>query len=199
MWLPNVCGPGCGIERKNLRLYGYGVKGFTLSLMETALELTDGAIDGRGMKQILAWSREMLSHPVEPLPHVRDALIALEDEFQLVLITKGDLFDQERKFAESGLADYFTGVEVVSEKTAASYQQIFERYGQGAERAVMVGNSMKSDVLPMLDAGGWAVHVPYEITWALELADDPENAERFRRISHLGELSTLLSDIRSRE
>ena len=182
-------------ERRNLRLYGYGVKGFTLSMMETAIEVTGGAIDSRGMQQILAWGRDMLSHPIEPMPHVRELLSGLRDQFDLVLITKGDLFDQERKVAGSGLADFFSGVEIVSEKTASVYREIFARHGRGVENAVMVGNSMKSDILPVLDAGGWAVHVPYEVTWALEQADDPEDETRFFRIAGLSEFDPVLKRI----
>lgn len=182
-------------ERRNLRLYGYGIKGFTLSLMETALDLTEGKFDARGMRQILAWSREMLTHPVEPLPQVRETLAALQERYALVLITKGDLFDQERKLAESGLAEFFNGVEIVSEKTEQLYKELFARHGRGVEHSLMVGNSMKSDILPVLDAGGWAVHVPYEVTWALEQADDPDDDARFRRISHLGELTGLIDEL----
>ena len=180
------------VERRNLRLYGYGVKGFTLSLVETAIELTEGRIDARGISKILAWGRDMLTHSVEPLPGVRDVLQDLVDQFELVLITKGDLFDQERKVAQSGLAEFFSTVEIVSEKDAAVYQRIFGSHSASIERSVMVGNSMRSDVLPMLEAGGWAVHIPYEITWEHELADDPDDTKKMLRISSMSELPGVL-------
>lgn len=179
-------------ERRNLSIFGYGVKGFGLSLMETAIELTDGRIDGRAMAQILSWCRDMLTHPVESLPHARQTLKQLEGSFRLVLVTKGDLFDQERKLAESGLADFFNGVEIVSEKTPEVYRTVFDRHGHGPDRAMMVGNSLKSDIWPMLQSGGWGVHVPYEVTWALEQAERPESHERFAHIDNLGELSGLI-------
>ena len=181
------------VEKKNLGLYGYGAKGFTLSLVETAISLTDGKIDARAIGQILAWGRDIMCHPVEPLPHVRETLTALQDQFELILITKGDLFDQERKLAESGLADFFNGVEIVSEKTVDTYRQVFSRHGLGADRAIMVGNSLRSDILPALDAGSWGVYVPYETTWALEVAEEPEGCDRYRRLGHVGELDTLVA------
>jgi putative hydrolase of the HAD superfamily len=180
-------------ERRNLRLYGYGVKGFTLSMIETAIEVTDGKAPASVIGEILEAGRDMLSHPVEPLPHVEETLTALSGSFRLVLITKGDLFDQERKIAESGLADHFDAVEIVPEKTAETYRTLFARHGDGASRAMMIGNSLKSDVLPALDAGSHAVHVPYEITWALEQAEVPAGRERFHKVDHLGQLQALLS------
>ncbi len=183
-------------ERRNLRLYGYGVKGFTLSMIETAIEVTDGKAPASVIGEILEAGRDMLSHPVEPLPHVEETLAALSGSFRLVLITKGDLFDQERKIAESGLADHFDAVEIVPEKTAETYRTLFARHGDGASRAMMIGNSLKSDVLPALDAGSHAVHVPYEITWALELADEPVDHDRFHQVAHLGELTDMLARLR---
>lgn len=183
------------VEKKNLGLYGYGAKGFTLSLVETAIELTDGKVDARAIGQILAWGRDIMCHPVEPLPNVRETLIALQDQFDLVLITKGDLFDQERKLAESGLADFFNAVEIVSEKTVDTYRRTFARHGQGADNAIMVGNSLRSDVLPALDAGSWGVYVPYETTWALEMAQEPEDHARYRRLGHVGELDKLVAEL----
>lgn len=175
-------------ERRNLRLYGYGVKGFTLSMIETAMELTGGEAPPVVVREILAAGREMLAHPVETLPGVDEALAALSEKYRLVLITKGDLMDQERKVAASGLGDLFAAVEIVSEKTAATYAQVFARHGTGAEEAVMAGNSMKSDVLPALEAGAFAVHIPYAITWAHELADAPEGHARYGALETIGEL-----------
>jgi len=182
-------------ERRNLKHYGYGIKGFTLSMIETALEVTAGQVPPKVIADILAIGRDMLSHPVEPLPHVHETLAEVAKAFQLVLITKGDLFDQERKLAQSGLGDYFSGVEIVSEKTAETYKRAFQRHGAGSERAMMVGNSLKSDIIPAIAAGSWAVHVPHELTWDLEHEEAPEHAPRFRRLPHLGELTALLGQI----
>lgn len=182
-------------ERRNLGFYGYGVKGFTLSMIETAIEITEGRAPPAVIAEILAAGREMLAHPVEPLPHVEETLKAVAGRYRMILITKGDLFDQERKLAQSGLGDLFHGVEIVSEKTPDTYARIFARHGEGAERAMMVGNSLKSDILPALAAGSWAVHVPHELTWALEQAEEPREAARFRQVPHLGALSSLLDEI----
>ncbi len=166
-------------EKRNLRLYGYGVKGFTLSMIETAMELTGGEAPASVVREILAAGREMLAHPVETLPGVDEALAALSERYRLVLITKGDLLDQERKLAASGLGDLFAAVEILSEKDRGAYDRVFARHGTGADEAVMAGNSMKSDVLPALEAGAYAVHIPYVITWAHELADAPESHPRY--------------------
>jgi putative hydrolase of the HAD superfamily len=175
-------------ERRNLRLYGYGVKGFTLSMIETAMELTGGEAPPSAVREILAAGREMLAHPVETLPGVDEALAALSEKYRLVLITKGDLMDQERKVAASGLGDLFAAVEIVSEKDRLTYDRVFARHGTGADEAVMAGNSMKSDVLPALEAGAFAVHIPYAITWAHELADAPENHPRYGALESISDL-----------
>ncbi|RZJ47154.1 MAG: HAD family hydrolase [Brevundimonas sp.] len=180
-------------ERRNLRLYGYGVKGFTLSMIETAMELTGGEAPPVVVREILAAGREMLAHPVETLPGVDEALAALSEKYRLVLITKGDLMDQERKVAASGLGDLFAAVEIVSEKTASTYTRIFARHGTGADEAVMAGNSMKSDVLPALEAGALGVHIPYVITWAHELAAAPENHPRYGALDSISELPDWIS------
>jgi putative hydrolase of the HAD superfamily len=182
-------------ERRNLKFYGYGIKGFTLSMIETALEVTDGKVAPKVIAEILALGRDMLRHPIEPLPHVHETLADVAKAYRLVLITKGDLFDQERKLAQSGLGDYFTGVEIVSEKTTDTYASAFQRHGDGASRAMMVGNSLKSDVVPAIAAGCWGVFVPHALTWVLEHDDEPEAAERYRRLPHLGELTGLLGQI----
>ena len=182
-------------ERRNLRHYGYGVKGFTLSMIETALEVTGHQISPVVIGEILSFGRQMLQNPVETLPHVHDTLEALADSFRIILITKGDLFDQERKLAQSGLGDYFDAVEIVSEKTPQTYERIFQRHADGAERSMMVGNSLKSDVVPAIAAGSWGVHVPHEMTWALEHVDPPEDNPRYRRIADLSGLMPLVSQI----
>lgn len=181
------------VERRNLRLYGYGVKGFTLSMIETAMELCDGAPPPHAIREILAAGREMLAHPVETLPGVDEALAALSERYRLVLITKGDLMDQERKLAASGLGELFAAVEIVSEKDRGTYDRVFSRHGTGPNEAVMAGNSMKSDVLPALEAGSFAVHIPYAITWAHELADPPRDEPRFGALERLTELPDWLA------
>jgi putative hydrolase of the HAD superfamily len=182
-------------ERRNLALYGYGVKGFTLSMIETAHEITAGDCPPEITQAILAFGREMLAHPVEPFEGVAETLETLARRAPLVLVTKGDLFDQERKLAQSGLGELFSGVEIVSEKTPEVYARLFARHGPGAGRALMAGNSLRSDVLPALEAGAWGVHVPYAITWAHEAAEPPEAHPRFRRLDRLAELPALLETL----
>lgn len=176
------------VERRNLRLYGYGVKGFTLSMIETAMELTGGEAPPSVVREILAAGREMLSEPVEPLPGVDLALAKLSERYRLVLITKGDLLHQEQKLAASGLGDLFAAVEIVSEKDRTTYERVFARHGTGAEAAVMCGNSMRSDILPALEAGAWAAHVPYPLTWAHEMADAPVGHGRFGELAAISDL-----------
>ncbi|MDE0922066.1 HAD family hydrolase [Aurantimonas coralicida] len=182
-------------ERRNLGHYGFGIKGFVLSMIETALDVTGDTASPAIVRQILDAGREMLEHPVEALPEAQETLAALAGAYRLVLITKGDLFDQERKLAASGLGDYFDAVEIVSDKTAATYERLFARHGDGPARAMMVGNSLKSDVLPALAAGSFGVHVPHELTWALEHAEQPKNAPRFRQVDRLGDVRTILAEI----
>ena len=182
------------IERRNLQLYGYGVKGFTLSMIETAMEMCDGEPPAGVIREILAAGREMLAHPVETLPGVDEALTRLSGRYRLVLITKGDLLDQERKLAASGLGDLFAAVEIVSEKDRATYERVFTRHGTGPAEAVMVGNSMKSDVLPALEAGAFAVHIPYVVTWAHELADAPEGHPRYGALDRIDDLPGWIED-----
>ena len=182
------------IERRNLQLYGYGVKGFTLSMIETAMEMCDGEPPAGVIREILAAGREMLAHPVETLPGVDEALTRLSGRYRLVLITKGDLLDQERKLAASGLGDLFAAVEIVSEKDRATYERVFTRHGTGPAEAVMVGNSMKSDVLPALEAGAFAVHIPYVVTWAHELADAPEGHPRYGALESIAELPAWIAE-----
>jgi len=176
------------VERRNLALYGYGVKGFTLSMIETAMELTGNAAPSRIIADILAAGREMLSHPVEPLPGVEAALAELADDYRLVLITKGDLLHQEQKLAASGLGERFVAVEIVSEKDATTYARVFARHGTGAAQAAMAGNSLRSDVIPALEAGAYAAHLPYAMTWAHELAEPPVGHPRFAELASIREL-----------
>ena len=178
---------------KNLGFYGFGMKGFALSMVETALDVTDHRVPGRVIAEILAAGRELLSYPIETLPHVDQALGQLQQTHRLILVTKGDVFDQERKIAASGLADYFAAVEIVADKTPAAYARIFERHTDGAARTIMVGNSLRSDILPALQAGSFAVYVPHDLTWSYEQADEPVGHPRYAKISHLGELAEVIA------
>jgi len=182
-------------ETRNLRLYGYGVKGFTLSMIETALELTDGEVPSRVIREILAAGREMLTEPVEPLPGVETALAQLSEKHRLVLITKGDLLHQEQKLAASGLGDLFAAVEIVSEKDRGTYERLFSRHGTGAAEAVMAGNSVKSDIIPALEAGAWAALIPYPLVWAHEAASAPAGHPRYRELATLADLPEWLAEI----
>ncbi len=184
-------------ERRNLGHYGFGVKGFVLSMIETAIDVTQGRVEARVIAEILSAGREMLAYPIELLPHAAEAVTALAGDYRVLLITKGDLLDQERKLAQSGLGELFHAVEIVSDKTPAVYAAIFARHGQGASRAMMVGNSLKSDVIPAIAAGGWGVHVPHALTWAVEHADPPLTAPRFRSLSDLGGLPALVQGLRA--
>ncbi|MEQ9260377.1 MAG: HAD family hydrolase [Roseovarius sp.] len=182
-------------ERRNLGHYGFGIKGFVLSMIETAIEVTEARVPASVIAELIAAGQEMLQHPIELLPQAREAVEAVAATHRVLLITKGDLLDQERKLAQSGLGDLFHGVEVVSHKTAQVYAEIFARHGEGAGRAMMVGNSLRSDVRPALDAGGWGIYVPHPLTWELEHDTPPEEAPRFREIGDLGALADLVNEI----
>ncbi len=184
-------------EKRNLKIYGFGIKGFTLSMIETAIEMTAGKVPSSVIAKILDAGREMLAHPVETLPHAREALEFLHGSYRLVLITKGDLFDQERKVAQSGLGELFAAVEIVSDKSRSTYAQIFDRHGDGPEASMMVGNSMRSDILPAIAAGSWGVYVPHDLTWSIEHGEAPIHDERFHQIDHLGKLPALIERIES--
>lgn len=179
-------------ERRNLGHYGFGIKGFTLSMIETAVEVSEGRVPAAVIARIVEMGRDMLSHPIKPLPFAREAVEALAGRYRLVLITKGDLFHQERKLAQSGLGDFFDAVEIVSDKNRRTYERIFTLHGDGPGRAVMVGNSLKSDVVPAIEAGGYGVLVPHAISWELEHADEPHQNPKYRRIANLGELEKLV-------
>ncbi len=181
------------VERRNLLRYGFGIKGYLLSLIETALEVTDARVPGNVIADIVALGHEMLDHPVELLPHARDTVEALAGTHRLVLITKGDLLHQEQKLARSGLGDLFDTIEIVSDKSEPVYARIFAQHP--ADRHLMVGNSMKSDVLPAIAAGGWGIYVPHGTPWALEHAAAPDGHPRFREIADLGALPHLLESL----
>ena len=175
-------------EDRNLHVYGYGVKGFALSMLETALEIAGDALPAATVRAILAIGRDLMRHPIEPLAGVKETLPLLAARARLVLVSKGDLFHQESKLAASGLGDHFHGVEIVSEKTVETYARVFRRYGVAADKSVMVGNSLRSDVWPALRAGAWAVHIPHEFEWARERAETPTGEPRFARLEGFADL-----------
>lgn len=180
-------------EMRNLELYGYGIKSFMLSAIETAIDLTEGKIGTDEIRQLIRLGQEMLNHPVVLLDGVVETLRTLAPDYRMVLITKGDLRDQERKVSKSGLRQYFEAVEIVSEKNTGTYEQIFSRRGIFAERFLMVGNSVKSDILPVLALGGAGVYVPYHITWEGEHVEEmPTQNPRFFTIENLHSLPQLL-------
>lgn len=180
-------------ELRNLDLYGYGVKGFALSAIECAIELTQGRISAEELREIVVFAKEMLAHPVELLAGVRETIEALAPEFRLFVITKGDLGHQERKLEESGLTRFFERREIVSEKDPATYRRILEAGGVRPEQFAMVGNSMKSDILPVLDLGAHGIHVPYSLTWQGERAAAPVDAgPRFHTLTAIHDLPELI-------
>jgi len=193
--------PGADVERRlfatemaNLGLYGYGIKSFTLSMLETAIEVTEGRIPASDLEVILGWGKRMLQEPTELLEGVTEALQEVSGRYELMLITKGDLFDQESKLARSGLAELFTGVEILSDKTVDTYRAVISRRGLEPGEFVMVGNSLRSDVLPVVEMGGRAIHIPYHLTWQHEHVDDdslPSNG--WHRLERIGELGPLLA------
>ncbi len=174
------------VEHRNLEVYGYGIKGFTLSMVEAAIEVTGGAIGTDEIDQIMASGRAMLSHPVDLLDGVDDTITALDDAgYRLVMVTKGDLHHQERKIAASGLADRFERLEIVAEKDPFTYRRVIESTGVAPAAFCMVGNSVRSDVLPVLEVGGHAVHIPYHVTWAHEHVDHDGTVPTLTTISEL--------------
>jgi putative hydrolase of the HAD superfamily len=183
------------IEHRNLAAYGYGAKGFILSMLETASELAGDELPAATVRQILALGHDLLAHPLELLPGVKEALRTLSHRARLVLVTKGDLHHQEAKLAASGIGDVFTGVEIVSDKRADTYQRIFARYRADPAEAVMAGNSMRSDILPVLEAGGWAAFIPFELVWGHEAAQAPVGHPRYVELTSLSELDEWVASI----
>lgn len=181
-------------EARNIRHFGYGIKGFTLSMIETAIELTDGRVTGNEITEILETAKSMMASPIETLEGVRETVRALADRYRLMVITKGDLFDQESKIARSGLGDFFSAVEIVSEKTPAAYGSILRRHSIRSDRFLMVGNSLRSDILPVVEIGGNAVHIPYETEWFLDrVADEDLAGKPFATLGSILELPEWLS------
>ena len=184
------------VEKRNIAFFGYGAKGMALSMVEAAVEVTDARISARDIGRIVDLAKQLLRHPVELLPGVREVAAAVAAQHPVVLITKGDLFHQEAKVRESGLSDLFRRIEIVSEKDPATYARLFEEFGINAENFLMVGNSLRSDIAPILELGGWGVHVPYHTTWAHEAeAELRTGAGRMRVITSLKELPQALHEL----
>ncbi len=182
-------------ERRNVGHYGFGVKGFVLCMIETAIEVTDEKVPTSVIAELLQCGRDMLQHPIELLPNVAQVIETLATTHRLILITKGDLLDQERKLAQSGLGEMFDWAEIVPHKNAQVYEHVFATHADGAARAMMVGDSMRSDIVPAISVGSWGVHVPNGPGWALEQADQPTDAKRFVSLSSLSEVLPLVHDI----
>lgn len=180
-------------EMSNLMHYGYGIKSFTLSMIETAVELTNGRIEGSEVLQIIGFAKEMLTSQVQLLEHAEETVCALARSYELMIITKGDLLDQQSKLSRSGIGDCFRYVEVVSQKTQSTYAALLARYGIEPQRLLMVGNSLKSDILPVLALGGYAVYIPYHVTWAHETVDSQRvEHDGYYELEHLGQLPQLI-------
>ena len=181
------------MEIKNLELYGYGIKGFVLSMVESALELSNNKVSHDTLHKILDIGKEMISHPVELLPDVVEVLKQLSKKYRLIVLTKGDLLDQERKLERSDLSEYFHHVEVLSDKKESNYQHLLDHLEIDVKEFLMIGNSLKSDVLPLINIGAKAIHVPFHTTWQHEQVEDHEtNGKEYQTISGLKELLKLV-------
>mgnify|MGYP001400732665 CR=1 FL=1 len=180
------------IHIRNLKHFGYGIKGFVLSMIETFLVLTDGKVKGSEIQMILKYGKEMLESPIELLPNVIDVLKDLSQNFPLLLITKGDLIDQERKISQSGLIDFFEEVEIVSDKTELTYEKILTRNNIEYSKFLMIGNSMRSDIVPVVKIGGNAVHIPYLTTWEHEKDHPHVDLDKYSVLKHIGLLPEFI-------
>ena len=184
------------VEKRNIGVFGYGVKGIALSMVEAAVEITEARISAADLHRIVALGKDPLQHPAELLPGVREAAAEVASTHPVVLITKGDLFHQEAKVRDSGLSDLFRRIEIVSEKDPATYARLFEEFGIDAGRFLMVGNSLRSDIAPVLALGGWGVHVPYHTTWAHEAGARVEAGQaRMRTIEAIGALPQVVREL----
>lgn len=187
------------IERNNLKLLGYGVKAMTLSLLEAAIEITDSRISANDLQRIIALGKQVLSHPVELLTGIRSAVEAVAAQYKIVLITKGDLLHQEHKVESCGLIDLFHRVEIVSEKDVRTYERVLFQFGVHARRFAMVGNSLRSDIAPVVSMGGWGVHVPYHVTWSHEADTDfSANSLHVVQVSNADGIAKALSELNLR-
>ena len=187
------------VERRNLRIFGYGAKGMTLSMIEAAIQLTEERITARDLHRVIEIGRETLQHPVELIDGIREAVEAIAAGHEIVLITKGDLFHQETKIEQSGLADLFHRIEVVSEKDPPTYLRVLRELDVAPERFAMIGNSLRSDIAPVVGLGAWAIHMPYHVTWAHEAEHDLEGEHaRMLSVSSAAELLAAIETIESR-
>ncbi|MEQ3661740.1 MAG: HAD family hydrolase [Flavobacterium sp.] len=177
---------------KNLPIYGFGIKAFTLSMIETALKITDNNISGKGIEQIITIGKDLLQKPVELMPNVENVLKELHGNYKLVMATKGDLKDQHRKLHDSGIGHYFHHIEVLSDKTELDYEKMLGRLDIKAEDFLMIGNSLKSDVLPIINLGGFGIHVPYATTWEYEKIDFEIEHENFIALNNIEEVLNIL-------
>lgn len=175
-------------EIDNLTLYGYGVKGFILSMIETALKVSDKNISADIIEKIIYMGKELLEEPIELLEDVETVLSALKPKYRLVVATKGDLLDQERKLRKSGLTHYFHHIEIMSEKGEADYVKLIKHLDIKPEEFLMVGNSLKSDVLPVIKIGGHGIHIPYHTTWAHEIVDTNFEHPNFKSVKQVLEV-----------
>jgi putative hydrolase of the HAD superfamily len=179
-------------EMDNLALYGYGVKGFMLSMVETAVRITGGTLSAEGTSRILEIGKQLLARPNELLENVETVLQALSGKYRLVVATKGDLLDQERKLRNSGLEKYFHHIEIMSDKQPADYIKLIKHLDIAPEQFMMVGNSLKSDIIPVLEIGGHGVHVPFHTTWAHEMVSNPVVHPQFREVERLTDILEFL-------
>jgi len=182
------------VEMKNLELYGYGVKGFVLSMIETALDLSNNRISQQTLTEILELGKKMISHPVELLDGVEEVLSKLESKYRLIVLTKGDLLDQERKLEKSGISKYFHHVEVLSDKKENNYRNLLEHLEIDVAEFLMIGNSLKSDVLPILNIGAKAIHIPFHTTWVHEMVAEDEQVNNHLKLSNLKEVLKYLEN-----
>jgi len=186
-------------ERRNIQLFGYGAKGMTLSMLEAAIEITQSRISATDLHRIIEIGKQVLAHPVDLLPGIRAAVEAVAKQHRVVLITKGDLFHQEQKVANSGLADLFHRIEIVSEKDERAYRNVFEEFSITPERFAMVGNSLRSDIAPVVQLGGWGVYMPYHVTWAHETDTDfVDHHSRVVQVENPGGIACAVEELQAR-
>ena len=186
-------------EMRNLEHFGYGIKAFALSMVETAVELTDGQISGVELQRLIDMAKEMLHAKVDVMEHVTETLTQLKTTYTLMLLTKGDLFEQENKIARSGLGDCFRYIEIVSKKTVPVYRDLLEKHSIDPNRFLMVGNSLRSDIMPLLELGAHAIYIPHELTWQHEQSDLPPAGQAgYHQLEHIGQLPALLERLENR-
>lgn len=184
------------VEQRNLRVFGYGAKGMTLSMIESAVQLTGERISARDIHRVIEIGRATLQHPVELIDGIREAVQAIASQHKIVLITKGDLFHQESKILQSGLTDLFQRIEVVSEKDTGTYARVLRELDVPANEFVMIGNSLRSDIAPVVELGGWGIHMPYHLTWAHEVEHAMAEGEpRMLQVTAAHELPAALAQV----